>query len=193
MNEGTFLAQCNGIVNGDKFLREVELSLHGHIRASNDHLPLVTGDVPTWAKGGISFADGETVWLDFNIPMDYADSLDLCALRLHVVPSASAADTTDIGVTTAQTLHRAGAAADTTARTAVAETAVASTGALVREVVLDLSGSGYKPGDHVQLTLDVNGSSSTELVLLGMDLFYSSNFAATNDDDRFRGSGAALS
>ena len=192
MNEGTFLAQCNGIVNGDKFLREVELALHGHIRASDDYNPLVTGDAPTWVTEGISFADGETVFLDFNVPMDYDKGLDLCGLRLHLEPASTSANTTDMGFTTAQDIHRAGAAVDSTTRTAVAETAVASTGALTREGFLDISGSGYEPGDHIKLTLDAN-SEGVELILLGIDLVYSGTFAAYNDDDRFRGSGAALS
>lgn len=186
MNEVNFLARVNFFATGDGFIKEVNLPLHGHIRASDDYLPLVTGDVPTWVENGISFADGETVFLDFDIPQDYDQTSDACALRVRVVPNASAADTTDIGITTAQTIFRAGAALDATVRTADAETAVASTGALVREAFLSLAGSGYRPGDHVRLTLDVNGSSSTELILLGIDLLYIGGMAAYNDDDRFR-------
>lgn len=186
MNAGNFLSACNGIITGDKFLREVPLPLQAHIRASNDFMPLKTGDVPTIVTEGIQFDDGETAFLDFTLPMDYDQGLDLCALRLHLVPAADAADTTDMGVTTAQALYRAGAAVDNTVRTAVAETAVASTGALVREGVLDLSASGYQPGDHVKLTLDANNSGGTELILLGIDLIYSGDFAAYNDDDRHR-------
>ena len=186
MNQGDFLAQCNGIVTGDKFLREVELSLNGHVRTSNDFLPVGAADAPTWVTEGIQFDDGETAFLDFNIPMDYDQGLDLCALRLHLMPAADAAHTTDMGVTTAQDIFRAGAAVDSTVRTAVAETAVASTGKLTREGVLDLSGSGYRPGDHVKLTLDANNSGTTELILLGIDLIYSGDFAAFNDDDRYR-------
>lgn len=192
MNAGDFLAQCNGIIPGDKFLRDKELPLHGHVRASNDYLPLVTGDAPTWVQAGIQFDDGETAFLDFNIPQDYDKSLDLCALRLHLVPSASATHTTDMGITTAQAIYRAGAAVDNTVRTATAETATASTGALVRESVLDLSASGYEPGDRVRLTLDANNSGTTELILLGIDLIYSSCFAAYEDNDRYRGSNVAL-
>jgi hypothetical protein len=181
-----FLNRVNEIVTGDKFLREVELSLHGHIRAANDNVPLVTGDVPTWCADGISFDDGETAFLDFNIPQDYDESQDLCALRLHEVPSADAADTTDLGITTAQSIYRVGAAVDAAVSDAVAEDAVASTGQLVRENVLDISGRGYKPGDRVRLTLDANNSGGTELILLGIDLIYSGDVAAFNDDDRFR-------
>jgi len=158
------------------------------VRASNDYLPLVTGDAPTWVEDGISFADTETAFLDFNIPMDYDQGLDVCALRVHLMPAADHADETDIGVTTAQSIYRAGVAEITTVRTAVAETAVASTGKLVRETILDISGSGYRPGDRVRLTLDVN-SDGTELILLGIDLIYGGSFAAYNDDDRFRNLG----
>lgn len=192
MNAGAFLARLNEVITGDKFLREVELPLHGHVRASNDYLPLVTSDAPTWVEAGIQFDDGETAFLDFNIPQDYDQSLDLCALRLHLVPSANAAHTTDMGITTAQAIYRAGAAVDNTVRTATAETATASTGALVRESILDLSASGYQPGDRVRLTLDANNSGTTELILLGIDLIYSGDLAAYNDDDRYRGSETAL-
>jgi len=180
------LNRLSEIVTGDKFLREVELSLHGHIRASNDYLPLVTGDVPTWAEDGISFDDGETAFLDFNIPQDYDEGIDICAIRLHLMPSADLAATTDMGLTTAQALYRAGATVDNTVVDAIAETATASTGKLVRETVLDISGNGYKPGDHVRRTLDANNSGAAELILLGIDLIYSGDVAAFNDDDRFR-------
>ncbi len=186
---GLNMQNFNDIVIGDKFLREVELPLHGHIRASNDFLPLVTGDVPTWVEDGISFADGETAFLDFDIPQDYDRSLDLAGIRLHLMPAAAhATDTSDMGVTTAQSIYRGGVVEITTVRTAVAETAVASVTKLVRESVLDISGSGYQPGDHVRLTLDAN-ATSTELILLGIDFLYSGNVAATNDDDRYRGLG----
>lgn len=181
-----FLQRLNEIVTGDKFLREVELPLHGHVRASNDYLPLVTGDAPTWVEEGIQFDDGETAFLDFNIPQDYDEGQDLCAIRLHLVPAADAAHTTDMGLTTAQALYRAGAAVDNTVAAAVAETAVASTGALVRESVLDISGNGYKPGDRIRRTLDANNSGATELILLGIDLIYSGDVAAFNEDDRHR-------
>lgn len=183
MNEANILKTIGDLVTGDGFLREEVLPMHAHIRASNDYLPLVTGDVPTWAATGISFADTETVFLDFDIPMDYDTAKDVCALRLKVVPAADAADTTDIGITTAQSIYRVGAAVDTTVSDAVAETATASTGALVREPILDISGRGYEPGDHVRLTLDVN-SEGTELILLSLGLVYAGDLAAYNDDDR---------
>lgn len=181
-----FLQRLSEIVTGDRFLREMELSLHGHIRSTDDKLPLVTGDVPTWCEDGISFDDGETAFLDFNIPQDYDEGQDLCAIRLHLMPAADAAHTTDMGLTTAQALYRDGVVVDNTAVTAVAETATASTGKLVRESVLDISGNGFKPGDHIRRTLDANNSAGTELILLGMDLIYSGDVAAFNDDDRFR-------
>ena len=189
MNESNILARLNGVVSGTRFLREVELPLNGHIRASNDYYPLVTGDVPTWAEDGISFDDGETAFLDFNIPQDYDESIDACALRLHLMPSADAAHTTDMGITTAQALYRAGAAVDNTVSSAVAETATASTDKLVREAVLDISGRTYKPGDHVRLTLDANNSGTTELLLLGIDLIYGGDIVAFNEDDRARNIG----
>lgn len=184
MNAGNFLAELNGIITGDKFLVEKELSLNGHIRASNDYLPLVTGDAPTWVEDGIQFDDGETAFLDFDLPMDYDQSMDLCALRLHLMPAADAAHTTDMGLTTAQALYRAGAAVDNTVAAAVAETATASTGALVRESDLDISGNGYRPGDRIRRTLDANNSGTTELILLSIDLIYSSCVAAFDSDDR---------
>ena len=186
MNEGNFVARLNNIVTGDRFLKEKELPLHGHIRASDDYNPIVTGDAPTWVEEGMQFDDSETAFLDFNIPQDYDEGVDACALRLHLMPAADAAHTTDMGLTTAQALYRAGAAVDNTTVSAVAETATVSTGALVREAVLDISGNGYKPGDKIRRTLDANNSGATELILLGIDLIWSGDVAAYNDDDRFR-------
>lgn len=186
MNEGNFLRSLNGIISGDRFLKEKELSLNGHIRASDDYYPLVTGDAPTWVEDGIQFDDGETAFLDFDIPQDYDEGVDACALRLHLMPAADAAHTTDMGFTTAQALYRAGAAVDNTTVDAVAETATASTGALVREGVLDISGNSYKPGDRIRRTLDANNSDTTELILLGIDLIYGSCIRGYNEDDSAR-------
>lgn len=192
MNEGNFIKRLSGIVSGSRFLKEKELPLHGHLRdAASDYLPFVTGDAPTWAEDGISFANGETAFLDFNIPQDYDQGVDACALRLHLVPSADSSDTTDMGITTAQSIFRAGAAEDATASTATAETATASTSQLVRENVLNISSRSYQPGDHIRLTLDVNGSSSTELILLGIDLIYGSCIRAYNENDYARDIGTA--
>ena len=189
MNEANLIAQLNGLISGDRFLCEKELPLHGHVRASNDYLPLVTGDAPTWVEEGIQFDDGETAFLDFDIPQDYDEGVDACALRLHLIPAANAAHTTDMGLTTAQALYRAGAAVDNTVAAAVAETATASTGALVRESVLDISSNGYKPGDRIRRTLDANNSGTTELILLGIDLIYGSCVRAYNENDYARNIG----
>ena len=191
MNEGNFLRSLNGIISGDRFLQEVELSLNGHIRASNDYLPLVTGDAPTWVEEGIQFDDGETAFLDFDIPQDYDEGVDACAIRLHLIPAADAAHTTDMGLTTAQALYRDGAAVDNTTVDAVAETATASTGALVRESVLDISGNSYEPGDRIRRTLDANNSGTTELILLGIDLIYGSCIRGYNENDVNRDIGTA--
>ncbi len=189
MNEANFVARLNGIVSGSRFLREIDLPLNGHLRASNDYLPLVTGDAPTWVEDGVQFDDGETAFLDFDIPQDYDEGVDACALRLRLMPAADAAHTTDMGVTTAQALYRAGAAVDNTASTAVAETATASSGALVRESVLNISGRGYKPGDHIRLTLDANNSGTTELILLGAGLIIGSCVRGYDEDDYARNIG----
>ena len=191
MNEGNFLKRMSDIVTGSRFLRETELPLHGHIRASNDYLPLVTGDVPTWIEDGISFANGETVFLDFDIPQDYDQGVDACALRLHEVPAAGhATDSTLLGITTAQSIYRAGAVVDATASSAVAETAVTVATALVRENVLDISSRSFQPGDRVRLTISAT-CTSTELILLGVDLIYGSCVRGYNEDDYARNIGTA--
>ncbi len=186
LNALNIVQRLNDIVTGDRYLAERELDILAAVRVAASGIPVGAATAPTATTAGISFANGETALLHFDVPQDYAENKDQIALRLHVVPSADAADTTDIGITTAQSIYRAGAAVDATVSDAVAEDATASTGALVREVVLDISGRGYKPGDHVILTLDVNGSGATELVLVGADLIYGSVLAAYNRDDRER-------
>lgn len=203
MNEANFVHRIHSFPTGDHYLAERDIPL-ATIRASNglaigavasavvDATGGVTETVdltfnaPTLVSDGISFDDGETALLSIIIPQDFAVESDKAALRLVVVPSTSASDTTDIGITTAQSIFRAGAAEDATASSAVAEDATSSSGALVREVILDISGRGYKPGDVVKLTLDVNNSSTTELILVGAALIYGSTFRAYNDDDNDR-------
>lgn len=189
MNEGNLVSRLNNLATGDSYLKEMNIPLSA-VRQTAAGLTLgpdggtaATVVVPTMVVGGISFDDGETALLRFLIPQDYAENIDKIALRLVETPSASAADTTDLGITTAQTIYRAGVAPITTASTAKAEVATSSSGALTRENVLNISGRGYKPGDVVELTLDGNNSSTTEIILNGIGLIYASTVRAYNDDD----------
>jgi hypothetical protein len=184
MNEGNFLAQVNGIITGKYFLAERVLPLFDAVRVAATGVPCTAASAPTAVTKGIQFDDSETATLSIVVPFDYDPAADVMELILSVVPSADAAHTTDIGLTTAQNLFRNGAAVDATVVDAVAEDAVASTGALVREVVLDISGQGYQPGDVIQRVLDVNNSGTTELILLGMKLRYGSSFVAYDPDER---------
>lgn len=191
MNEGNFVKRLSGIISGSRFLKEKELPLHGHLRdAASDYLPFVSSDAPTWVQAGISFANTETAFLDFNIPQDYDEGVDACALRLHEVPAAAHdTDTTLLGITTAQSIYRAGAVVDATASSAVVEAATVSvTTAVIRENVLDISSRGYKPGDRIRLTLSAT-CTSTELILLGIDLIYGSCVRGYNEDDYARNIG----
>lgn len=184
MNEQNFLRQVNDIVTGDYFLREVELPLISSVLVAASGIPVSASTAPTATTAGISFDDSETALLKFTLPFDYDPHVDICEIVLSEVPSADAAHTTDLGLTTAQNLYRDGAAVDATAVDAVAEDATASTGALVRENILDISGQGYEPGDVIIRTLDANNSGTTELVLLGAKLRYGSSFVAYNRADR---------
>lgn len=183
MNEQNFLKQTQFLVTGDYMLRDVELPLMSALRAANGTM-LATGTAPTLVDDGISFANGETCSLQFTLSHDYDPTNDICRLVLVEIPSGDSADTTDLGITTTQSIFRDGAAEDTTVSTAVAEAATASTGKLVREQVIDISGRGYQPGDHIQLLLDGNGSSSTEIVICSVRLRYGSSLVANDMDAR---------
>ena len=186
MNEVNFVQRMNSLVTGDMFLREVELPMLSAVRVAADGTVMTAATAPTLTTVGASFDDSDTALLHFDIPMDYAQEKDICAIRLHLIPAVADDYSTDMGITTAQSIYRAGAVVDSTASTAVAETAVDSTSLLTREAVLDISGRSYQPGDHVVLTLDANNETSgDELILLGVDLIYGGTLAAYNDDDRF--------
>ena len=186
MNEGNLIKRLSGIISGDRFLMERELP-HSAVRVAADGGLIVGATAPTKVAQGISFANGETADLHFNIPQDYDEAVDACALRLHEVAATDDANTGLMGITTAQDIYRAGAAVDATASTAVAETAVSNAGLLVRENVLSISGRGYKPGDHITLVLTV--TATTELILLGADLIYGSCIRGYNEDDHARNIG----
>lgn len=177
MNEANFVSRISWFATGDSFLAERDLGLTA-MRDASTGAPLgVEGDATSTPSGGvdgISFDDGETAVLQFAVPLDYDPEGDRLAVRLLVRPSADSSDTTDIGLTAAQHIWRAGEAEDTTAASAVAEDATASDDQLTREVVLDISGGEYQPGDVVQRVLDANNSGTTELVVVGVSLIYGS-------------------
>lgn len=184
MNEREILTQLKETITGDPIIVERELNIYDAVRVAADGGAVLKTTAPTRVAAGIQFDDGETATLKLVIPEDYDAGRDMLALVLLEVPSADAAHTTDLGVTTAQSLYRAGAAVDTDTITAVAEDATASTDQLVRENVLDLSGNGYQGGDVVLLTLDANNSGTTELILLGGKMRYGSDIVAYDKTKR---------
>ncbi len=131
MNEQNFLKQIQFLVTGDYMLKDIELPLMSALRAT-DGTMLATGTAPTLLDDGISFNDSDTCSLQFTLPHDYDPTNDICRIVLIEIPSADAAHTTDIGITTVQSIFRAGSAEDATAGAAVAESATASTDRLVR-------------------------------------------------------------
>lgn len=184
MNEGNFLSQANNIVTGDVILAERVLPIYDAVRVAATGGLVTTATAPTAVATGIQFDDAETATLYITVPQDYDPVQDIMRVVLLEVPSADAAHTTDLGLTTAQNLFRDGAAVDATVVDAVAEDATASTGALVRENILDISGQGYQPGDVIQRVLDANNSGTTELILLGAKLRYGSSFVAYDKNAR---------
>jgi len=191
MNPGNFLKQLSWVVSGEKaapFLTEVELPLISAVRDAASGIPLGSDTYPVLTTAGASFGTGDTALLHFDVPQDYDEGVDKIALRLHEVPSAAHdTDTTLLGITTAQSIYRKGAAVDTTASSAVAESAtVSATSAKVRENVLNISSRGYQAGDHVVLTLSCTTTGTLRLILLGVDLIYASCVRGFNDADRYR-------
>ena len=196
MNEANVVSRVSSIITGDFFLAEKEIPMHA-FRDTDTGLTLgpdggtgATAVTPTAVVNGLSFDDGETAILQFVIPQDYEQGADKAALRFIVVPSSNSQNTTDIGITSAQSVFRAGSAVDATVAVAVVETPVSSSGQLVREVVLDISDRAFQPGDIVQLVVDVNNAGTTELIVLGAALVYGSSLRAYNDDDNHRALGA---
>ncbi len=184
MNESNFLARTKLIVTGEAVLQERVLSLFDAVRVAATGGLVTTATAPTAVTCGIQFDDAETATLYITLPSDYDKNLDILKLVLLEVPAADASHTTDMGLTTAQNLYRDGAAVDATTVDAVAEDATASTGALVRENILDISGQGYQAGDVIERVLDANNSGTTELILLGAKIRYASSIVAYDPTER---------
>lgn len=184
MNEANFVKRIDWIATGDSFLKEMVLPLDA-FKVTASGIPIGSATAPTSAVNGVSYNDGDTALLTFMVPMDYDVDGDRLVFKATVV-AASDAGTTDMGLTNAQTIWRPGSAADATAATAKAETATATSGLATREVFLSISGGSYQPGDIIRRTVDVNNSSTGELMMLAASIVYGSSFAAYNNDDRHR-------
>lgn len=164
--EGNFLDRLARIVAGPNALkREVRV-------------PMTTG------VDSVSLANSATTPLLLEIPLDYDETRDKCVLRLDEEPGADESETTALGITTAQTIYRAGAAADATTSDAVAEDATTSVGKLCRVNELDISGRGYKAGDKVALTVSATCSNSATVTLLGVRMVYGTTIVAFDSTDR---------
>jgi hypothetical protein len=186
MNENNFVERMNWISTGDFFLREFVLPLGAATVASTGVQPDASS-APTAAVNGVSYDDGNTALLTFMVPMDYDKDGDNMIYKIVGV-AATDNGTNDMGITSAQTIWRPGAAADATAATAEAESATATSGLATREIFLSLSSGagGYEPGDVLRRTIDANNSGTGEFMMLAHSIIYGSSFAAYNDDDRWR-------
>lgn len=188
MSPGNLVSRLSRIATGDSFLVEHQLPLDA-LRVAASGIPIGSGTAPTSVVKGVSFANSETAILNILIPQDYAENKDELAVRLVSVASADATETTVYSFTTTQTIFRDGAVVDSAARAAVTGATLVGSGPNVHEDVLDLSGSGFKPGDVVQLVLSA-AISGGESIVAGLGLIYGSTLRAYNDDDNERAMGS---
>jgi hypothetical protein len=166
MNTGNFLDRLPSIVNGVKAIKQ-------EVR-----VPMTTG------VDSVSLANSATTPLLLEIPLDYDEARDKCTLILNEEPGADESETTSLGITTAQTIYRDGAAADATTSSAVAEDATTSVGKLCRKNELDISGRGYEAGDKVALTVTAVCTNAATVTLLGARLVYGSTIVAYDTTNR---------
>jgi hypothetical protein len=166
MNPGNFLDNLPSIVNGVKAIKQ-------EIR-----IPMTTG------VDSVAFSNSTTSPLLLHIPINYDNARDKCTLVLDEEPGADESETTLLGITTAQSIYRAGAAVDATTSSAVAEDATTSVGKLCRQNELDISGRGYKAGDVVALTLSATNTNSATLTLRGVRMIYGSTIVAYDTTNR---------
>lgn len=188
MNEANFVKRMNWIVTGDSFLKERPLESDA-FKVTATGAGITAASAPTSVVNGASYNDADTSLLTFMVPMDYDEDGDRMLLKLVVIPGTSTSGhTSDIGITSAQSIWRAGAVVDATAATAEAESATDHVTGFTREVYLSLSsGAGsYQAGDMLRRTIDANNSSTSELTMIGASIIYGSCFAAYNTDDRHR-------
>lgn len=164
--EGNFLERLSRIVAGPKAIkREVRV-------------PMTTG------VNSVSLNNSATTPLYLQIPMDYDEIRDKATLVLYEEPGADESETTALGITTAQSIYRDGAAVDTTTSDAVAEDATSSVGKLCRVNELDISGRGFKAGDVVALTVSATCTNAATVTLLGAKLVYGSTIVAFDSTNR---------
>ena len=166
MNEGNFLERIERLVPGRKAIkREVRV-------------PMTTG------VDSVSLANSATTAILLEIPLDYDNARDKCTLVLDEEPGADESETTALGITTAQTIYRAGAAADATTSDAVAEDATTSVDKLCRQNELDISGRGYQAGDKIALTISATCTNAATVTLLGVRMIYGSTIVAYDSTNR---------
>jgi hypothetical protein len=183
MNESNFVKRMNWLATGDTFLAERQLSI-ADIRLVTTGLDVGNATDPTLEINGIQFDDTDTAHILIQIPQDYAAAADLLALRIKLTPTG-ANNTTNFGITTAQSFWRDGDAVDATASDAVTE-GLQAAAATTREVFLSLSGRGFEPGDTVLLTFVAVCTGTDELMVHNVSLVYGSCFAAYDNADRHR-------
>jgi len=188
MNEANFVKRMNWIVTGDFVLREILLPSDA-VKVTSTGAGITAASAPTSVVTGTSFAGGNTALITFQIPSDYDEAGDNLVLRTLVNPgTTTSGHTSDMNLLNTQNIWRSGSAVLATAGTAVTVAAVDHVTVEVREIFMSLTVTtgGYKAGDVVVRTLDVNASSTSELILLASSLIYGSSVSFYNDTARFR-------
>ena len=182
MNEANFLANLNGLITGDGFLREKQIPLTSCIPETAGVAELATNcqmiELDT---------SNDSISVPVVVPLDYDESKDALAVvltaRLTTGDMSGAANIMLLDFD--QVIRvRLGAADVADLSATVVSDAQSIDDEAIADYVFDLSGLSHEAGDAVSVGIDATETGTAVVRVYAAKILYRSDIVAFNSDDR---------
>ena len=182
MNQANFLAQLEGLITGDGFVREVPVPLSALINTSGTALALASNVAVLYLND-----TNDSVTFQIQLPLDYDESKDELAVCLTALLTTGdmSAETPTITLDLDQVNNmRLGASAADDISADVTSDAQSVDDEAIAQYTWDLSGLSLKRGDCLSIEVDSTEVGTSEAAIYGASFRYRTDLVAFNTDER---------
>lgn len=181
-NEANFLRRVSGLVTGDGFLREKQVSMTACVITGAGAVALSTNAIVL-----VFDNNDESITIPVVIPLDYDESKDALAVvltaRLTTGDESAGSNTIDLDLD--QVIRaRPGASDVADLSSDVTSDSQGVDDLLIADYVFDLSGLTHQVGDALSVEIDAQETGTAAATIYAAKILYRSDLAAFNLDDR---------
>jgi len=182
MNQANMLAQMEGLITGDGFLREKQIPLTSCIATGASDAALASNMITISLD-----ADNESISIPVTVPLDYDASKDALAVVLTALLTTGdmSVGTNTITLDLDQVkMARLGGTAVVDKTSDVTSDAQLVDDDAIADYVFDLSGLAWAPGDVLTAEIDAQEAGTAVATVYAAKIFYRSDIVAYELDDR---------